>query len=223
MLLSHYVLRAISKRHDSNTAPWNILNREPDVACDTMNTHSLIASCVFAILSPLIVVAANTPSVPDKARDFTLRATNGSTVTLSDLTRKSPVVLVVLRGYPGYQCPFCQRQVQDFAKSAHAFEAAGVQVAFVYPGPREKLADRANEFLQTQSFPSNFMMLLDEDYSFTNAWGLRWNAPKETAYPSTFLIDQQGYITYMKVVRSHAGRTTAAEVLGMIASKTPAP
>ena len=213
------IIQATSHQKDSTV---EYFRTGQDIAPVTMNTRSLQARSVLAILS-LVPTAASTPSVSDKAPGFSLHATDGSTVDLSDLTRKSSVVLVVLRGYPGYQCPFCQRQVQDFTKNADAFTAAGVQVVFVYPGPREKLSDHAREFLQNQNFPETFLMLLDEDYSFTNAWGLRWNASKETAYPSTFLIDQQGYITYMKVARSHGGRTTAAEVLGLIPKKTPAP
>jgi hypothetical protein len=44
-------------------------------------------------------------------------------------------------------------------------------------------------------------------------YGLRWDAPKETAYPATFLIDGKGAVFFVKIVREHGGRTTAAEVL----------
>ena len=44
-------------------------------------------------------------------------------------------------------------------------------------------------------------------------YGLRWDAPQETAYPSTFLIDSKGVIFFSKISKSHGGRTTATEVL----------
>ena len=50
------------------------------------------------------------PKVGDEAKDFELVALGGEKVKLSTLTAKGPVVLVVLRGYPGYQCPLCTRQ-----------------------------------------------------------------------------------------------------------------
>jgi hypothetical protein len=47
----------------------------------------------------------------------------------------------------------------------------------------------------------------------TNAYGLQWNAPNETAYPSTFLINREGAVFFSKIVKEHAGRTTATEVI----------
>ena len=87
---------------------------------------------------------------------------------------------------------------------------AGVRVLLVYPGPGEKLDERAKEFLTDKQLPENFDLVLDPDYAFTNSYGLRWDAPKETAYPSTFLLDQQGKVFFAKVSKSHGGRTNAA-------------
>src|SRR5207248_883520 len=132
---------------------------------------------------------------------------------LSEAISQGPVVLVVLRGYPGYQCPFCNRQVQDFLQKSQAFAEAGARVVMVYPGPPQDLRLRATEFLANKKFPENFDMLLDPGYEFTNSYGLRWDAPHETAYPSTFLIDRKGVIFFSKIVKKHGGRTTASEVL----------
>ncbi|MBS1811998.1 MAG: AhpC/TSA family protein [Acidobacteria bacterium] len=159
------------------------------------------------------------PNIGEKAPDFTLTTLQGKKVTLSERTAKSPVVLVVLRGYPGYQCPLCNVQVRDFLKNSAAFAKAGAQVILVYPGPGEKLDERAKEFLVDKQLPENFDLLLDPDYEFTNLYGLRWDAPKETAYPSTFLIDQKGKVFFAKVSKSHGGRTNAAELLDALAKQ----
>jgi peroxiredoxin len=165
------------------------------------------------------VISVTPPAVGDKAPDFSLSTVAGKTVKLSDLTTKSPVVLIVLRGYPGYQCPYCNLQVQDFLKQAGAFASAGVQVVLVYPGPPENLNPRANEFLAEKKLPDHFNLLLDPGYEFTNLYGLRWDAPRETAYPSTFLIDQNGIVYFAKISKVHGGRTTAAEILDALAKK----
>jgi thioredoxin-dependent peroxiredoxin len=157
--------------------------------------------------------AATPPTIGDKAPDFALSTVEGKSIRLSAVTSKGPVVLVVLRGYPGYQCPFCNRQVQDFIQKSQGFADAGVRVVLVYPGPPQELGAKANEFLADKKLPDNFDMLLDPGYEFTNLYGLRWNAPHETAYPSTFLIDPQGAIFFSKIVKGHGGRTTAAEIL----------
>ncbi len=153
---------------------------------------------------------AEPPAVGDKAKDFQLSSLDGKSVRLSQMTAKGPVVLVVLRGFPGYQCPLCNRQVKDF--TSHAAEFAGASVLMVYPGPAEGLGDKAKEFASDKDMPAGFTMVLDPDYKFTQLYDLRWDAPKETAYPSTFLLDKDGKIFFAKVSKSHGGRTTAAEI-----------
>jgi peroxiredoxin len=159
--------------------------------------------------------------VGEKAPDFTLSTVAGKSTRLSELVANGPVVLVVLRGYPGYQCPFCNRQAQDFIQKSQAFAEAGVHVVLVYPGPPQDLGMRANEFLADKKLPDNIEMLLDPGYEFTKLYGLRWDAPNETAYPSTFLIDQQGVVFFSKIVKEHGGRTTAAEILDALPKRRP--
>lgn len=165
-------------------------------------------------------MGAERPGVGDKAPDFSLPSLAGESVRLSEITENGPVVLVVLRGYPGYQCPVCNRQVQEFLRSARGFSEARAQVLLVYPGPDEDLVSRAREFASDKQFPQNFRLLLDPGYTFTNLYGLRWDAPRETAYPSTFLIDRDGAIFFAKISDSHGGRTTAAEVLDALKQKS---
>jgi peroxiredoxin len=178
--------------------------------------QSILLSIVVAAGFPLI---AAQPGVGDKATDFTLQSLRGTPVRLSELTAKGPVALVVLRGFPGYQCPICNRQVQDFLRHAEGFAKAGAQVVMIYPGPGQDLKSRAQEFTAGQHLPANSHLLLDPDYKFTELYGLRWNAPQETAYPSTFLVDRQGTVFFAKISDSHGGRTTAVEVIEALNQK----
>ncbi len=166
----------------------------------------------------MTVVAAppSPPVVGSKAPDFSLSSVSGKTVRLSDLQGKGPVVLVVLRGFPGYQCPNCNRQVQEFVQKSTVFAERGARVVMVYPGPPQDLGAKAGEFMSNKTFPDSFDLLLDPGYEFTNLYGLRWNAPNETAYPSAFLIDSQGVIFFSKSAKSHGGRTTSAEILDLL-------
>jgi len=50
----------------------------------------------------------------------------------------------------------------------------------------------------------------------TNFYGVRWNAPKETAYPSTFVLDKDRVILFERTSHSHGDRTTASEVPAQI-------
>lgn len=180
----------------------------------------LLSFLVTASAAPQqMMKTATPPAVGAKAPDFTLSTQQGKRLRLSEVTAKAPVVLVVLRGYPGYQCPICNIQVHEFLKNAQGFADAKVRVVLVYPGPLENLGARAAEFVADKPLPENFELLLDPGYEFTNLYGLRWDAPKETAYPSTFLIDQQGVVFYAKISKTHGGRTKAAEILEALTSK----
>jgi len=102
---------------------------------------------LFVLGAALPLLAAAPPLPGDKAPDFALSTPEGKTVRFSELVSKGPVVLVVLRGYPGYQCPYCNRQVQDFIQNSQGFADVGAHVVLVYPGPPQDLGARANEFL----------------------------------------------------------------------------
>jgi peroxiredoxin len=181
-------------------------------------TQCLTGLIALALLLSTAVGRAEAPEVGAKAPDFTLSTTEGTSVSLSSLTARGPVVLVVLRGYPGYQCPFCQKQTHDFASNAERFAAAGAQILLVYPGQAANLSQHAGEFTAGEpKMPANMRLVIDPDFRFTNLYGLRWDAPQETAYPSTFLIDRSGRIFFRKISHEHGDRTTASEILTELA------
>jgi peroxiredoxin len=167
----------------------------------------------MTLLSAVSLAAGATPAIGEKPPNFKLATLEGKSVQLSDYLEKGPVVLVALRGYPGYQCPYCNRQVQDFITNSEKFKELGAHVLLIYPGPPGDLKTKGAEFLKDKKLPDNFDLLLDPGYTFTSLYGLRWNAPNETAYPSTFLIDKRGQVVFLKIVKEHGARTTAAEVL----------
>ena len=98
----------------------------------------VLAVCALSFAPALFAPAlgvAQTPAVGQKAPEFTLSTPAGEPVQLASDLHKGKTVLVVLRGYPGYQCPFCTKQVHDFADHAKEFAAKDVNILLVYPGP----------------------------------------------------------------------------------------
>ncbi|QDU87756.1 Redoxin [Pirellulimonas nuda] len=197
-----------------------------------MSHHTLrLTALLFCVATPtsaaLAQPAAPTktnptpPKVGDEAPSFKLLPYNAkpgpqsdeSLVELAGLLEQGPVVLVVLRGYPGYQCPACSAQVAQFVAKADALGKAGASVVMVYPGPKNELAMRASEFVGDTKLPKSFHLLIDPAYKFTNKYHLRWKAPRETAYPATFVINSEGEIVFAEVSQSHGGRTNVAAVL----------
>jgi peroxiredoxin Q/BCP len=161
------------------------------------------------------------PTVGSVAPDFTLAQIDGTKLTLSAELKNGPIVLIVGRGWVGYQCPFCNRQFGDFLRNAKELEARGARVVWVYPGPTEDVQKRAEEFAEGKAFPGNFRFVLDPAYNLTLAYGLRWDAPQETAYPATFIIDRGRVVRFASISRTHGDRTTAAAVLAALGGATP--
>jgi peroxiredoxin len=183
-------------------------------AVAVMIAAAVLATPTTSAQSP----AARPPAIGERAPDFTLNAIEGASLSLARELARGPVVLIVGRGWVGYQCPFCNRQFGDFLRHAANIEAAGAQVIWVYPGPTDQVNERAKEFVDNRPFPPNFRFVLDPNYTFTERYGLRWDAPKETAYPATFVIDRGGVVRYALVSRTHGDRAPATDVLAALST-----
>ncbi len=142
--------------------------------------RSSLARVYFALFCGLFLVgcaSAQTPAVGAKAPNFTLSTPSGKPIQMSKDRHGQSLVLIVLRGYPGYQCPYCVKQVHDFVEHAPAFAAKNARVLLVYPGPLADLDLHAREFLEKQAdLPANVTLVTDPDYKVTNQYGLRWEA-----------------------------------------------
>ncbi len=173
----------------------------------------------FALLCCVVPGSAAEPALPavgGKAADFELLKIDGTKVQLAAELKQGPVVLMVLRGYPGYQCPICSVQVGQFIGKAKELAELKTRVIMVYPGPGTDLNKRAQEFMKETKLPENVDFVLDPDYVFTNQYHLRWDQPRETAYPATFVIDPAGKIVFAKISKTHGDRAKVADVLKAI-------
>jgi peroxiredoxin Q/BCP len=188
---------------------------------------NLLRSVSTLLMLPLIVSgcavdpasAAKAPAVGDKAADFTLNTLDDKKVQLSELLKSGPVVVVQLRGWVGYQCPLCTLQVGDILGRQNDFLAKGARVVLVYPGEAAKLKEYAKEFIAGKSLPENYYLVTDPDLKFVNSWGLRWDAKDETAYPSTFVIDETGIVRFAQVSKTHGDRAKTKDVLAALPAK----
>jgi peroxiredoxin len=175
------------------------------------------------LLAVSIPTFAGVPRIGDQAPDFTLPAVNGGELTLSSLTAHGSVVLVVLRGYPGYQCPFSQQQFEAYEQAAASFAVAGAEVVFVYPGTGgQDLLKNARQLAGPLGLPAHTHMVVDPDYQFTTQYGLRWQAADQTAYPSTFLVSRKGLVFFAHTGRTSSDQTPATEALAALVANTTA-
>ena len=90
------------------------------------------------------------------------------------------------------------------------------RVVLVYPGPVEQLTELAQQFLRGNQLPQNFTIVTDPGYEMTGEYHLRWDAERETAYPSTFIVDPKLQVTFAKVSKSHGGRTKPSDIIAAL-------
>ncbi|SDN32616.1 peroxiredoxin Q/BCP [Fictibacillus solisalsi] len=137
----------------------------------------------------------------EKAPDFTLPASNGKEVTLSDFKGKN----IVLYFYPKDMTPGCTTQACDFRDKHEEFQDLDAVILGVSTDP---LA-RHEKFIDKYGLP--FLLLADEDHKAAElfgVWKLKKNFGKEYMgiERSTFILDKEGTLVkeYRKVkVKEH--------------------
>ncbi|GGG10177.1 peroxiredoxin [Paenibacillus albidus] len=137
--------------------------------------------------------------------DFTLPASNGQEVSLSDyLGRK-----VILYFYPKNMTPACTQEACEFRDASDRIAAKGAVVLGISP---DSLASHA-KFIDKNGLP--FLLLSDEEHKVSESFGV-WQLKKLYGKEfmgivrSTFLIDEQGRLAgeWRKVrVKGHVEHT----------------
>ncbi|SDH43729.1 peroxiredoxin Q/BCP [Alteribacillus persepolensis] len=123
------------------------------------------------------------------APDFTLPASNGERVSLSDYRGKN----VILYFYPKDMTPGCTTEACDFRDHKQDFDDANTVILGVSPDPVKK----HQKFIDKHGLP--FLLLADEEKEAAEAygvWQLKKNFGKEYMgiVRSTFLIDKDGVL-----------------------------
>ena len=129
----------------------------------------------------------------DKAPAFTLPATGGSTISLSDFAGKA----VVLVFYPGDDTPVCTKQLGSYSRDLDEFETLNAQVL----GVSAQSIESHEMFAGKQGL--KFPLLSDSDKSVAGLYGTL--GPLGFPRRSVFIVDKHGVIRYAH--RAIAGLT----------------
>lgn len=159
-------------------------------------------------------ISQRQPGVGQRAPNFELPLVGEKRfLNLRDEYRGGPVVVIVLRGYPGYQCPICKSQFNAVVNRAKALSAETKCVVLVYTGKADQLDKNSKSFIGSRRLPQPIRVVRDDDMQMVSEWGIRWQERNQTAYPATFVIDQNGRVAWKKVSSTSAGRSTVEEIL----------
>jgi len=106
--------------------------------------------------------------VGDIAPDFSLPATSGDIVTLSDVLEHQPVILTF---YRGSWCAFCNSALPVWQRALPAVESKGARLVAISP----ETLDRAQEFRESAGL--TYDLLSDEGNKTAAAYGLVFRIP----------------------------------------------
>ncbi|ENQ3078636.1 thioredoxin-dependent thiol peroxidase [Bacillus cereus] len=128
-------------------------------------------------------------TVGQMAPDFTLEASNGEQVKLSDFRGKHVVVYF----YPKDMTPGCTTEACDFRDHHVTF----VELDCVILGISTDSLQRHEKFIEKYNLP--FLLLADEDHTVAEmygVWKLKKNFGKEYMgiERSTFIVDKEGQL-----------------------------
>jgi peroxiredoxin Q/BCP len=154
----------------------------PKAISDTSRGHTPVSS-----LRGNIVPERKNPRVGDLAPDFTLPATTGELVSLSDFRGRAEVVLFF---YPKDNSPVCSAEACSFRDSYEMFCDAGAEVI----GVSADSSESHSRFAERLRLP--FRLLSDAGGSVRSRYGVSRTfglIPGRV----TFLIDKRGIIRHM--------------------------
>ena len=129
-------------------------------------------------------------SPAETAPDFSLPASDGSTVSLADLRGNNTIVYF----YPAASTPGCTKEACDFRDNLNSLKSAGYTVLGISPDPVAKL----EKFAEAENL--NFPLLSDTDHAVAEAYGA-WGEKKnygrtyEGLIRSTVVVDPEGTVT----------------------------
>jgi len=156
------------------------------------------------------------PETGEKLPYARFLADTGDVVDLTQCAEGKRIVLVLLRGFPGYVCPYCTKQTAELVRAVDRLDALNAVVYVVYPGPSDKIRaftkSVTRQLEERPDFSLPFRVLLDVDLAAVKAIGL----VGDLAVPATFVLADDGTVLYRHIGRNKADRADIGTVLDFL-------
>lgn len=164
--------------------------------------------------------------INSKAPDFRLKDQNDEFISLKELRKKGPVVVLF---YRGYWCPFCNKQLKGLQDSLQLIKDKGASVVALTP---ESTTGIDTTIIRTGA---TFPLLYDEGGKLAEAYQVAFkvddrtvsrykmagidllatNKQKEAVLPvpAVYIINREGSVTYRYFDENYRKRVSVAEIL----------
>src|SRR6266404_5731735 len=160
------------------------------------------------LLAHTATLAAEMPKVGDKAPDFSVAASDGTTVHLKDYVGKGSIILYF---YPKDDTPGCTKEACGIRDTFGEFKGLDATVF----GVSFDSVESHKDFIAKYKLP--FVLLADTDKKIAKAYGVADDSSK-VASRVTFVINKAGKIAFVDPKVNPA--THAAEIRGVLAHLT---
>ena len=170
-----------------------------------------------------------------KVSDFKIKTYDGQPVTLTELMKNAPLIVIFYRG--GW-CPFCNFQIRELSQAYPAFQKQGVELVLIsvdevqgatlvkksYEIPFPVLSDPdliAHETFKVtlQIDNATFKRYKNEYQIDLEAWSKQQH--HKIGIPSIFLIDKTRTIQWAHLALDYTIRPNPAQLLKVIANWKP--
>lgn len=167
--------------------------------------------------------------INSKAPDFKAKDQSGVEVSLKDLRKKGPVVVLF---YRGNWCPYCSRSLARFQDSLQYLTAKGAQVVAITP------ETTAGVTKTTEKTGVVFPVLTDEDMKIAKGYKVAFNVDDRTLgryknagidllennkqkeamlpVPAVYIINKEGSVTYRFFNEDYKKRPWVKDLLAEI-------
>jgi peroxiredoxin len=185
---------------------------------------------VTLIFSFSILHAQDKPEglfINSKAPEFKGKDQSGNEVSLKDLRKKGPVVVVF---YRGNWCPYCNKELKRLQDSLQLLTAKGAQVVAITPERSEGITKTVEKTGAT------FSILHDEDMKIAKGYGVAYqvdektqqryknfgndlleiNGQKDRAYlpvPAVYIVNRDGAVTFRYFDEDYRKRVFVKDLL----------
>ncbi len=168
-------------------------------------------------------------NVGDRAPDFDLPNAKGGTVKLSDKLKEGPVVISF---YRGDWCPYCNLELRALQAALPEFEARGASLVAISPQTPD------NSLTTAEKRDLEYAVLSDVGNTVAREYGLVFSLAEELRpiydqfgldipahngdstfelpVPATYVVDQNGVITYAFVNSDYQKRAEPSEILAAV-------
>ena len=185
------------------------------------------------IVSTLISMAQDKPEglfINSKAPEFKAKDQNGTDLSLKELRKKGPIVLVF---YRGNWCPYCNKELKRFQDSIQFITDKGAQVIAITPEAAEGVAKTVEKTGAT------FPILYDVDAKIARSYQVAFEVDEKTAsryksfgndlllinqqkgkpylpVPAVYIINKEGSVTYRFFEADYRKRVSVKEILDQL-------